>query len=71
LRILGYIFGSRENAPYFIAGIMVVLSLIGIFIILSTANKDNSSNGDMLKAFSAFIFAALSFIGGYSGRSRR
>jgi hypothetical protein len=66
LGLLGYLFGSRENAPFFIAGIIVILSFIGIFIVLLT-NKD----GDALKALSAFVFAALSFIGGYGTGRRR
>jgi hypothetical protein len=68
LGVLGYVFGSKDNAPFFIAGIIVILSFIGIFIALLSSN---TGSGDTLKALFSLIFAALSFIGGYSGRRDR
>jgi hypothetical protein len=71
LGLVGYIFGSKENArengPFFIASIIIILSFIGIFVVLIKSIKDN---GDVLKGLSALIVAALTFIGGGSGRTR-
>jgi hypothetical protein len=69
LGMLGYIFGSRENAPFFIGAIIVVFSFIGIFLSIVFPDKQTGRpDGDTLKLCSGLIVAALSFIAGYSGR---
>ena len=49
LGLVGYIFGSRENArengPFFIASIIIILSFIGIFVVvLASGIKDRGSS---------------------------
>jgi hypothetical protein len=46
---------------------IIILSFVGIFVIFFFNIKDS---GDALKGLSALVVAALTFIGGGSGRSR-
>ena len=64
---LGILFGSKENAPVYLAGILAILSLIGC-IFVGVYASDTPTKGDLIKPLAAIVIAALSFIGGASGR---
>ena len=65
----GRLFGSRENAPIYIAGILGFIALVGAIAvgILASVSPDKS---DLVKALVGIVIAALSFIGGASGRGQ-
>lgn len=64
---LGGWFGSRLNAPVYFAGVLALLSLLGA-ILVGLCAPDSSGKWDLVKSLIGIVVAALSFIGGASGR---
>jgi hypothetical protein len=62
LGVLGKIFGSRENAPFYIAAMAIIFSFAMIACILVLAPDNNQA----LTLFGAIITGALGFIFGRS-----
>ena len=60
----GRMFGSKENAPVYFAGMLAVLSLLGALGVgIFSSGNDKA---DLVKALLAIVVAALSFLGGVS-----
>lgn len=66
---LGTFFGSKEHAPIYLAGILGLLSLVGA-IGVGIFAAETPGKADLIKALIGIVIAALSFIGGASGRSQ-
>jgi hypothetical protein len=71
LGLLGKIFGSRENAPINIAGMLMFLGLLGLITVPFLPQSASFSQGDMAKTLGAIVLAALTFLGGYLGGGKR
>jgi hypothetical protein len=71
LGAFGRIFGSRENAPIYFAGLFMVLCLLGLVVVPFMPASTDLSKGDMFKTLSGLILATLTFLGGYLGGSNR
>ncbi|PTE10151.1 hypothetical protein [Mesorhizobium helmanticense] len=68
LGYFGSLFGSKENAPVYIAGLIAVIALfgaIGVGIWGPTPER-----AEYVKMLGGIVIAALSFIGGASGRNQ-
>lgn len=59
---MGSILGSRENAPYYIAGIAIVASLIMLGIVITLQPQ----NGSAMTLLGAIITGALGYVFGKS-----
>lgn len=70
LGLLGKIFGSRENAPVNIAGGVMVLGIVGLFVVPWLPDSQSFSRGDMAKLLGTLVLSALTFLGGYLGGSK-
>ncbi|MEH2498558.1 hypothetical protein V1294_005037 [Bradyrhizobium sp. AZCC 1678] len=65
---LGSIFGSKEQAPIYFAGLLMVVASVGFCIVAVCPTTPEKS--DALKALGGIIIAALTFLGGASGRTK-
>jgi hypothetical protein len=63
--MFGVLFGSRDNAPVYLAGIIGFVALLGAIAIGIWGT--GAERGDLIKSLVAIVVAALSFIGGASG----
>lgn len=64
---LGKAFGSKENAPIYFAGILALIALFSAVAVGIWA-PEMPEKSDLIKALIGITIAALSFIGGASGR---
>jgi len=64
----GRLFGSKENAPTYLAGLVMLISVFGN-IFGGAFAPEYSSKGDLVKVLGGIALAALTFIGGASSRS--
>lgn len=69
LGFLGRFFGSKENAPVFVAGLVSVMGLVGLLILVIWPGP--ASSGDGIKTLSGLVLSALSFLAGTATGSRR
>ena len=65
LGILGKIFGSRDHAPVNIAGLLVLLGVLGMFASPFLPTGSGFAAADMVKAMAGLVVAAMTFLGGY------
>jgi hypothetical protein len=65
LGLLGYIFGSRANAPVYIAALAIVFSFVIICCVLAFAQEsDGLSKTQMVGLFIPIITGALGYLFG-------
>ena len=60
---MGFVFGSKEHAPLNIAGLVLVLCIIGMVV----PDTGGVTAADMLRIFGSIALASLTFLGGYLG----
>ena len=65
LGALGKFFGSRDHAPINIAGLLVILGVLGMFGAPFLPMSNGFVAADMVKAMAALVVAAMTFLGGY------
>jgi len=68
--MLGKLFGSREHAPVNIAGLAIVLGMLGL-ILISYWPAPGNAQGDLTKSLAGLIIAAFTFLGGYLGGGKK
>jgi hypothetical protein len=71
LGLFGKLFGSREHAPVNIAGAIVILGMLGLFIVAVSPSSPDFSKADLIKSLIGLVLAALTFLGGYLGASTK
>lgn len=65
LGMLGKIFGSRDHAPINIAGLLVILGVLGMIGAPFLPSSNGFVAADMVKAMAGLVVAAMTFLGGY------
>jgi hypothetical protein len=66
---VGSIFGSKDQAPIYFAGLLMVIASVGFCIVAICPTTPEK--GDALKTLGAIVIAALTFLGGASGRTAK
>ena len=67
LGLMGFVFGSKEHAPLNIAGLVLVLCIIGMVVCPFLPDTGGVTAADMLRIFGSIALASLTFLGGYLG----
>jgi len=65
---IGVWLGSRDHAVIYIAGIVIVVSIIAALILALSDDGHSAVRADMAKAFAALALSALGYMFGSSGR---
>lgn len=71
LGLLGKLFGSREHAPINIAGMLMVIGVLGLLLVPFVPEGHTFSQADLAKTLGGIVLAALTFLGGYLGGSKK
>jgi len=65
---LGIWFGSRDTAIIYIAGLVILISILAALFLALGDDGHSAVRADMAKAFAALAFSALGYMFGSSGR---
>jgi len=71
LGLAGKLFGTKDNAPINIAGCLIAVSFLAIFLAPYLPLKEGFTLADMEKSLLGLIAAAFSFLVGYAGGSHK
>ena len=66
LGMLGRVFGSKEHAPFYIAALAIVFSLVAIMVVLYTKSSPDFPKTQAVTLFGTIITGGLGFIFGRS-----
>lgn len=70
--LIGHLFGTADHAPLNIAGLVILICIVGVILAYFFEGTKTVAPLEMMKLLSGIALACLAFLGGYlSGKGSR